>query len=251
MANNTSPTIEEIHLRKRARRRLIGAVTLVALMVAILPMVLDNDPKPIGSDVEINIPSSKNSEPFKSAEQPAPVVAPSEKSPEPAPPKPELTPPKTEPKSAGKADTRPEPVMRSVAASKEADKAVPGKAAAEPEKTAPEKAPLAAKPPTKPEVKKPETSKPDASKPTDVTQAQKSGSHIVLLGAFLGESNASQRQAKLKELGVKFYVEKIKSPGGDKIAVRAGPYSSREEAERVLAKLKSAGIQDGMVAEKK
>ena len=74
---------------------------------------------------------------------------------------------------------------------------------------------------------------------------------MVLLGAFLGEANAIQRQAKLKEVGVKYYVEKIKSPAGEKTAVRAGPYPSRQEAEHVLAKLKSAGIQDGMVAEKK
>lgn len=247
MANNTSPPIEEIQLRKRARRRLIGAVTLVALMVAILPMVLDNDPKPIGPDVEINIPSSKNSEPFKSAEQPAPLVAPSEKKPEPAPPA--VVAPKTELKAAG-AEVKPEPVMRSVAASMEADKEV--KKTVADKQAKPEKAPPPAlKPPAKPEASKPEAIKPEPSKPVDAPQTQKTGSHVVLLGAFLGESNASQRQAKLKELGVKFYIEKIKSPAGDKIAVRAGPYSSREEAERVLAKLKSAGIQDGMVAEKK
>jgi DedD protein len=74
---------------------------------------------------------------------------------------------------------------------------------------------------------------------------------VILLGTFLGDANAKQRQAKLKELGIKHYAEKINSPAGVKTAVRAGPYPSRQDAERVLAKLKSAGIQDGLVAEKK
>lgn len=42
--------------KKRARRRLVGAVAL-ALGVAIgLPMVLDSEPKPLASDIEIKIP---------------------------------------------------------------------------------------------------------------------------------------------------------------------------------------------------
>jgi DedD protein len=233
MANNISPTIEELQLRKRARRRLIGAITLVALMVAILPMVLDNDPKPIGPDVEINIPSSKSSETFKSAESPAPPVTPPEKLPEkPLEPKPVSS----SVAVVAKVEPKPEPVMKSVAASKNVAEKTTEKQ---------EKAPQSAPKP----VEKPAPSKPPVEKPA--AEPQKNGSHIVLLGAFLGESNAKQRQAKLKELGVKFYVETIKSPAGDKIAVRAGPYASREEAERALDKLKSAGIQDGMVAEKK
>ncbi|MFC0166464.1 SPOR domain-containing protein [Pseudoduganella danionis] len=42
--------------KKRARRRLVGAIAL-ALGVAIgLPMVLDSEPKPLSSDIEIKIP---------------------------------------------------------------------------------------------------------------------------------------------------------------------------------------------------
>ncbi|MDP2830025.1 MAG: SPOR domain-containing protein [Sulfuricellaceae bacterium] len=236
MANSISPTVEELQLRKRARRRLIGAITLVALMVAILPMVLDNDPKPIGPDVEIDIPSSKNAEPFttpknvetpKLAEPPVLSVAPTEKA---ADTKPVAAVPKTE-----AAPPKVETTIKSVVVGKE------------PAAKITEKQDEEIRPPAKsadPPISKPATDKP-------VERKQASGGYIVLLGAFLGESNASQRQARLKELGVKFYIEKIQSPAGEKIAVRAGPYASREEAERMLAKLKSAGIQDGMVAEKK
>ena len=62
MANSPSPTVEELQLRKRARRRLIGAITLVAVMVTVLPMVLDDEPKPVGQDIAINIPSQQSND---------------------------------------------------------------------------------------------------------------------------------------------------------------------------------------------
>ena len=48
---------EELQLRKRARRRLIGAVVLVTAVVVALPMVLDSEPKPVSQDINIRIPS--------------------------------------------------------------------------------------------------------------------------------------------------------------------------------------------------
>ena len=38
---------EEIQLRKRARRRLVGAIAMVIAAVVILPMVLDSQPEGI------------------------------------------------------------------------------------------------------------------------------------------------------------------------------------------------------------
>ena len=50
-------TEEELQLKKRARRRLVGAVALVAVVAAVLPMVLDSEPKPTSRDINIRIPS--------------------------------------------------------------------------------------------------------------------------------------------------------------------------------------------------
>ena len=61
MARSTSE--EEIRLRKRARRRLIGAIALTTLVVVTLPMVLDSEPRPIGDDIAVQIPSP-NSGPY-------------------------------------------------------------------------------------------------------------------------------------------------------------------------------------------
>ncbi|MBZ0105178.1 MAG: SPOR domain-containing protein [Sulfuricella denitrificans] len=215
MANQPSPTVEEIQLRKRARRRLIGAITLVVLMVTVLPMVLDDEPKPVGQDIAISIPSPQGVQiPFKAA------PAPDQAGPAPAaglPPE----------KPVAGPEKKPVPVVEKVADPK------------------PKPAPSAK------EVKPVEMTVAPIEKAKALEPQHAGNSYVVLLGAFLGESNASQRQAKLKELGIKFYVEKIKSPAGEKTAVRAGPYPSRQDAEHVLSRLKTAGIQDGMVAEKK
>lgn len=43
--------------KKRARRRLVGAVALVLAVIVGLPMVLDSEPKPLSADIAIQIPS--------------------------------------------------------------------------------------------------------------------------------------------------------------------------------------------------
>lgn len=50
-------TEDELNLRRKARRRLIGAVALTLAVVVILPMVLDREPKPAGQDIDLRIPA--------------------------------------------------------------------------------------------------------------------------------------------------------------------------------------------------
>ena len=47
---------DEVSLKRRARRRLIGAVALAIVVVVLLPMVLDSEPKLGGQDIELRIP---------------------------------------------------------------------------------------------------------------------------------------------------------------------------------------------------
>jgi len=51
---------EEIQLRKRARRRLVGAVALVIAAVVILPMALDSEPKQGSQEIDIHIPAENS-----------------------------------------------------------------------------------------------------------------------------------------------------------------------------------------------
>lgn len=80
MAKTIAPSPEELDLRRRARRRLVGAVALALLAVVVLPMVFDQAPKPLGPDVDIRIPDTDT--PFVPVLPAAP--APGEQSP-PAP----------------------------------------------------------------------------------------------------------------------------------------------------------------------
>lgn len=43
--------------KKRARRRLVGAIALALAVAVGLPMLLDSEPKPLSSDIEIQIPA--------------------------------------------------------------------------------------------------------------------------------------------------------------------------------------------------
>ena len=86
-------TEQEIQLRKRARRRLVGAIALVLLMVTVLPMVLDDRevqaPQP---EIAINIPSQDNAD-FASRIVPVePPAAPASETAKPAVPEAAATP---------------------------------------------------------------------------------------------------------------------------------------------------------------
>src|SRR5258708_7488333 len=121
---------DELQLKKRARRRLGGAVAPVLLIVVFLPMILDSGPKPLHQDIAITIPPIPKPESAPQIPTPPPAVpgttAPPRVTglpegnaavqPEPAPSveaRPEL--PKSEPPgSEAKSDARqvPKPVTR-------------------------------------------------------------------------------------------------------------------------------------------
>lgn len=201
---------EELQLKKRARRRLVGAIALVTLVVIFLPMVLESEPKPVGQDIAIRIPSQEGSD---FAAQRAPVA-----------PKP-VAPVAAEPAN--------QPVP-AIAPSAPAPAAAP-QAAQAPAPAQPAAVPAPPTPPQKVALK---------------TESAGNSQFVVLLGAFSNMANAKQRQAKLTALGVKFYSETVKTPTGEKLRVRAGPYATRQEAEQVRDMLKGKGVQDGLVAEK-
>src|SRR4051794_25867575 len=57
--NNPDAALPE---RKRARRRLVGALALVLAAVIGLPMILDSEPQSVGNDIAIEIPSKDKTE---------------------------------------------------------------------------------------------------------------------------------------------------------------------------------------------
>lgn len=231
MANQHAMSDEEAQLRRRARRRLIGAVTLVTVMVVALPMLLDGESRQSGQDIAINIPSPGSSGDFASKAVPAPAQ------PKPAPAAPHPQAEKAVQAQASDETQTPQVALPVPPAKVEEPAKAP--AAAAPAEPAP-----ALKEPAPPPKHKDEKS-------TAATSKQEGVPFVIQLGAFANLANAKERQSKLAALKVKFYTETVKTPSGDKLRVRAGPYATRQDAERVQAKLKAAGIQDGVVAEKK
>ena len=85
---------EELQLNKRARRRLVGAIALVVIVIVFLPMILDNEPRQMSQDISINLPTLAQEDSADSAApEPLrfkPIEAPAaEKTPPAAQPKPQ------------------------------------------------------------------------------------------------------------------------------------------------------------------
>lgn len=252
----------QLQLKKRARRRLVGAVAFVTFAAIVLPMVMDQAPPPPTPDVQIRIPgqeqtafnpqalapTAKPAAPAKAELAPPPVVAvaPAPEAPSKAADKPvdrpadrpvEKTPEK--PPVA-----TPAPVAEKPAA-KPVDKAAEKQAA---EKQVAEKAAAAEKAKAEAEAKRAAAllgaGKAEAAKP-----AAAAGQHVILIGAFANPGNVKVLQAKLNEIGVKSYTENLDSPQGAKTRVRAGPFPSKDAAEKALDKMKKIGV-NGIVSAK-
>ena len=62
---------ETLELRRRARRRLVGAVALVLALVIVPPWVMDLEPKPVATNLTVEIPRQETG-----VLKPTPVVPP-------------------------------------------------------------------------------------------------------------------------------------------------------------------------------
>ncbi|HEX4857737.1 MAG TPA: hypothetical protein VFV17_01885, partial [Usitatibacteraceae bacterium] len=77
------PTSADQEIKRRSRRRLIGALALGALAVVFLPMIFDSEPKNPGTargvrEISVKIPSKDDQAPLAApSSNPAPALAPS------------------------------------------------------------------------------------------------------------------------------------------------------------------------------
>ena len=251
----------QLHLKKRARRRLVGAIFFVSVVAVVLPMVMDHEPRQTVQDVEIRIPG-QDEKPFA----PKFAVAPLDKAPEKVIEKPVVMP---SDKPAPVAPVIPEAkptarVLDVVKDTKVADKAADKpseKPAQKPEKTAEKPAAKAAEKTAEKASEKPKADDAkraaailaghaadakgfDSSKP-----AAKAGEYLVLIGAFSNEANVKTLKAKLSEQGIKTFSEPLDTPQGKKTRVRAGPFPNREAADKALEKMQRIGVS-GVVSAK-
>jgi DedD protein len=205
---------DELQLKKRARRRLVGAVALVLLIVVFLPMILDSEPKPLNQDISITIPPV-----------PKPEVAPPISAPTPATPAPAT------PHVAGMPEG-PAPAQPESAPVVEPKAATPKNVTPRPEvRTAPKPAP-----------------KTEAKSAASARAAASDESFVVQLGAFSNAANAKALQRKLQDNKFKAYTELVKSAAGERTRVRVGPYATREAAEKARDRMKSMKLIIGDAA---
>lgn len=212
-------TDEELNLRRKLRRRLIGASALILTLVVVLPMLLDSEPKISGQDIELRIPAPDKVGEFVpsvvsvelgdaavSAVTDASAVASATVS--------------AQPSSAVLAS----PVLAASTASLPITRKVADQAVA-----------------PQPEVKKSAVSKPEVkpvSKSVAPAVEKSASSFVAQVGAYSNADTAQQQYAQLKGWHFKAYTEKV----GDKTRVRVGPYTSREQAEQVRVLLEKHGL---------
>jgi DedD protein len=271
MSSDSSQAADlELQFKKRARRRLVGAVALVLVMLVVLPMVLDehehNSPQ---QAVTISIPS-QNAE-FTSQ---APMRA-SEPTSVQVPPSPVIDSPEVE---ASVVEATPKPVVKSINNSTtpplvkenaekkpaETKKPLETKKPEETKKIEPEKKaddkkekPVAelidktvkAKPIA---TDKANTSdKPAVEAKTIEAKASEDSSkpYYLQIGVFSESVNVTQLQKKLSELKLKAYTEKISTDKGDKTRLRVGPFDNKDQADQAADKVKTIGLS-GFVSNK-
>jgi len=200
-------TEEDLDLKRKARRRLIGAIALTLAVVVILPMVLDSDPRPTGQDIDLRIPAPDKVGEF------IPGVAVSEVA-------------ETSPFVIPAVADAPAPPVEPVdAASDVAHDAAKPVVASSSSTDAPVKA--------QPVVDKQPESK-IADKPAGIQ------GYVAQVGAYSNPDTAKKQLEKLKKWGFnKAYTEKI----GGNIRVRVGPYPERKEAEQVRQLLEKHGLK--------
>lgn len=238
----------QLQLKKRARRRLVGAVAFVSVVAVVLPMVMDHEPRQVVPDVEIRIPG-QDEKPFAPKFAAAPVEKASEKPVVATPTEAPVAAP-VEPKVAVAPSARVVEVAKDKPVEKAAEK-LPVKV----EKPAEKPAAKPEKPAEKP-IEKP-AAKPDdakraaailAGQAAEAKPAVKSGEYLVLIGAFSNEANVKNLKTKLGEQGIKTYSEPLETPQGKKTRVRAGPFASREAAEKALEKMQRIGVSGVVTA---
>jgi len=111
---------EALQLKRRARRRLVGAIALVTFAVIILPLILDKEPGPAGPPLSVQIPNQESGSFDTRAVPSAPAAPASEKKTEippvkvePSPAKAASAPAKAEPAAGEVAKAPVQPVVKS------------------------------------------------------------------------------------------------------------------------------------------
>ena len=244
-------------LRTRARQRLIGAVVLVALGIVAFTLLFDSQPRPIPADIQITMPDKDKPDSTTTATIPAPAAAAAPATTTTAPQvvapvtpsvaaaaaaaasaslssKEEFVAPKAEKKPEAKVEAKVEPKVEPKAEVKVTPKpeVKPTPKPAANDEAAKAMAILEGKAPPKAEAKRESASAADAS----------AGRFVVQVGAFAENDKAQQVRLKVERAGMKTYTNVAQTKEGARTRVRVGPFTTRAEAEKAAAKIKTLDL---------
>lgn len=218
-------------LKKRARRRLVGAVGLVLVMVGVLPMVLQ-DRASLTPSAAIKITmAGVDAGVVEPIAPPAPLAAP--------------VPSAVLPLSAEVSATSD---ATAVAVNDSAASAAPTpiKPTEKPTEKAIEK-PIEANPL---DVKAPEAK----SQPVTPAPAKSDGSAVekssfaIQIGVYSSMASVTEMEGKLKQAGYPASIKKVNTDKGEKIRLRTGNYPTRQQAAEAMLKLQALNMQGMVVA---
>lgn len=216
------PNEQELTLKKRARRRLVGAVALVLLMVIVLPQILqDRAVLAQQEPIKITMPEvakvtpepavnnsitemAFNSQPVK---QQATAVVPDVAS---------------ENTAQSGSDFKESVSERNIVKDIANKKTEPAPVALVDKKTVAEAV--------------------EAAKPETNIHAKQKESFTVQVGVYSDAANVKRLQEQLKQAGFSTHTEKVKTPKGESLRLKAGNFSSRQDATVALAKIKEIGL---------
>jgi len=249
--------------KKRARRRLVGAVALALAAAVGLPMLLDSEPRPLGGDIAIQIPSKDKAPALPMPASPVPAADSVDQDEEIIAP-----PPVAAPSARAAAE---KPAVKTPAVAKEPPPLVYAEREIKPVKTEPKPEPkviehksepkperkLADKPLKKPEEKpvaphpkdseaaralallegKP-AAKAEEKHPRVEEKAEAGHRFVVQVAALATQEKVDELQARLRAGGISSFTKK----SGALIKVQVGPFGSREEADKTKAKLGALGL---------
>jgi DedD protein len=244
--------------KKRARRRLIGAVALVLAAVIGLPMVLDSEPKPNADDINIQIPSKDKApalgEHTGVGQATSPSVVNNKSKPLPVEPVEEIITPVINAPS----DVNVKPVVPN---SKSDQKIQTPESAADSKQAMP----VTAKPSAKASAvvapivaasktqNKSETATEAARamailedkaavKVTTSKTEKNNSSYTIQVAALATQEKVNELQSALKAANIPSHSQKVITVSGQVTRIRVGPFESKGEAEKMQAKLIKAGL---------
>ncbi len=239
------PKEQELNLKKRARRRLVGAVALVLLMIIVLPQILlDRVALTQHEAIKITMPNVVNDKNQEANQQNTGL------------------------------EVAPEVILNKPILDKSIDEMYPNSQSSQSDPTIESKASIdlgsnkSQRTPDEAKTSQPKSKKTTVEKASDnkdvskklaiistpvkateiKTTSKQDAGFFIQVGVYSDAANVTRLQEQLKQAGFKPTTEKVTTAKGESIRLKAGYFSSREEAASALAKLKEAGLQGIVVS---